>query len=360
MSFFGVTVETIDTIGPIADADRIQVASLKGLGFSFVIAKDQFKVGEQVLYFPVDSLLPLPLAEKLGVAGKLAGKDKNRVKTIKLKGISSQGLVGNFELIIPFLVSHYGSDWLEKGIEIKPSEITEWLGVTKYEPPEVVCHGGKLVRHVEFIETYDLEGADRYFKVADQMMDIPVYISSKIEGSNFYCGVDVTGNCVVGQRSGAIIPDDSSTHTWWSTAIMQGLLDASIKIRNELFPGMSVILRGELIGSGIQGDYYCIGKHKILIFDIKVNDKYLSAQEFLDICKKYSVQTVPILSVGKTLREWLNGRTVKDASNHRSTLVNKLEEGIVVKPMIEQFSNVLGGRMVIKQRSPEYLAKSDN
>jgi RNA ligase (TIGR02306 family) len=347
MSYFSVTIEEIETVNPIEGADRIQVATVKGLVFNFVIGKDQFKPGDKVLYFPVDSLVPQALAEKLGVAGKLAGKDKNRLKTVKLRRILSQGLVAPVSLI----------DGL---VDRTPESITQFLGITKYEPPEVVCHGGKLVRHVEYVETYDLEGADRYFNVADQMMNIPVYISSKIEGSNFYCGVDATGNSVVGQRSGAIIPDGTISHTWWSTATSQGLIDASTRIRTDLFPGMSVILRGELIGSGIQGDYYNIGKHKVLIFDIKVNDKYLSAQNFLDICKKYEVRTVPILSVGKTLREWLNGRTIKEASNHRSTLIDKLEEGIVIKPMLEQYSNILGGRMVIKQRSPEYLAKSDN
>jgi RNA ligase (TIGR02306 family) len=349
MAYFAVSIEEIGTINPIEGADRIQVATVKGLNFNFVIGKDVFKLNDKVLYIPIDSVIPQALAEKLGVAGKLAGKNKDYIKSVKLKGIISQGIVGHLSLI----------DGL---VDRSPENITQFLGVTKYEPPEVICHGGKLIRHAENIETYDLEGADRYYKVADQMMDMPVYISSKIEGSNFYGGVNLLGEFVVGQRSGMIIPDDGGnlTHTWWVTAKSQGLLDAAATIRNDLFAGSSVILRGEIIGPGIQGNYYNVPKYKVLIFDIKVDDKYLSSGDFINICNKYNIETVPVLSVGKTLKEWLNGRTVKEASNHRSMLIDKHEEGIVIKPMVEQHSEVLSGRMCIKQRSAVYLCKVQN
>jgi hypothetical protein len=46
------------------------------LPFEFVIKKGQFKKGDTVLYFPIDSLIPQWVLEKLGLVGKLSGSEK--------------------------------------------------------------------------------------------------------------------------------------------------------------------------------------------------------------------------------------------------------------------------------------------
>ena len=359
MSFFGVTIEEIETVKPIEGADRIQVATVKGLQFNFVIAKDSFKPGDMVLYFPVDSLVPQALAEKLGVAGKLAGKNKDRIKTMKLKGVMSQGIVGNLDII--------GDMSCESllGVNRFPSteEITAYLGITKYEPPETICQGGMLVGHLNDVHMYDIEGADRYPMVVDELMDQRVFITEKIEGTNWYGGVGTNGECFVGQRSGSIIPDDGNAagNTWWSTAIMQGILDVAIKLRRDEFQNKSVVFRGELAGGSIQSNIYKLPKIQIFVFDLLVDGKYLDAPDFLRLTNEHKVQTVPVLWTEGTLREWLAkvGKAgVKDASNGRSVLGDTLREGIVIKPWKEQFSSTLGGRLFIKQRDAIYLDKT--
>ena len=63
----------------------------------------------------------------------------------------------------------------------------------------------------------------------------------------------------------------------------------------------------------------------------------------------------------KTLREYLDGKTVKEASNGLSILVpglNILREGIVISPLKEKYVMHFG-RLILKQRSPEYLLKHD-
>ena len=71
---------------------------------------------------------------------------------------------------------------------------------------------------------------------------------------------------------------------------------------------------------------------------------------------KNSDVSVPVLHVG-TLREWLDGKTIKEASNGESELHPVLREGVVIRPLEEQRDDKFG-RIIIKQRSPEYLAKS--
>lgn len=52
-----VTLETVTALSPIETADFIAVAKVRG--WNLVVKKDEVKVGDKVLYFEIDSLLPL-------------------------------------------------------------------------------------------------------------------------------------------------------------------------------------------------------------------------------------------------------------------------------------------------------------
>jgi hypothetical protein len=75
-------------------------------------------------------------------------------------------------------------------------------------------------------------------------------------------------------------------------------------------------------------------------------------------------KVVPCLCLGDTLKEWLDGQTVQEASDGPSRLnLNKKREGVVIKLMKEDRETQLdgfSGRLFIKQRGPKYLAKTDN
>jgi RNA ligase (TIGR02306 family) len=192
MAFFGVTREKIGSVSPIPDADKIEMAKLDGMDFQFVIMKDDFKPGDDCLYFPVDSLLPEELVEKMGLTGKLSGKKKNRIKTVKLRGQISQGIVTKTDL---------APDGMSD-----PEKLTEHLGVEKYEPPVVVGEDCDLVPLPDGLSVYDIEGADRYTHIAESLMDQDVVITEKVEGTNFSVSVSKDGVVSVNQRRYAIKP----------------------------------------------------------------------------------------------------------------------------------------------------------
>ena len=52
-----VSIQTIDDIQPIENADNIEVASVGG--WNIVIRKGEFKKGNKAFYFEIDSMLPL-------------------------------------------------------------------------------------------------------------------------------------------------------------------------------------------------------------------------------------------------------------------------------------------------------------
>lgn len=347
MSTFAVTIETIRDLSPIPDADRIEVASLAGMDFSFVVGKGQFQPGDRVLYFPVDALLPAPLAAQLGLTGKLAGAAQNRVKTMKLRGQISQGVVAGVSLIPEQLRD--------------PAEITAYLGVEKYEPPEEVIHDAILTRLPEGQGKYDIESADRYVELANTLMDQPVFITEKVEGSNLWVRAEPGGAVAVGQREHGLTPREGSEHTFHAIA-RKHRLDAFAAALAETH-GSAVVVYGEALGPKIQGNIYQLKTHAPRLFDIRVGFNFLGPEAFLDAVRSFFGDhslVVPVLQHpdGTTLRSWLGGQSVKEASNGRSLLADRSREGIVIKPLVEARDNRIG-RLVLKQRSPLYLAKSE-
>jgi RNA ligase (TIGR02306 family) len=341
MAFFGVTRERISEAKHHPNADRLDICKLVGLEFQFVTGRDEFKVGDEVIYFPIDSLIPLPILGRLGLEGKLAGREKNKVKTIKLRGEISQGLVSKTDLVPPELRS--------------PENITNYLGVTKYEPPIVPCKAGLLVPLPEGQSVYDIEGCDRYPDVAELMMDLPVLITEKLDGMNFSITKLKDGTVFVNQRNYSIKPTADGEHDLWKAARTTGLLDIAI----DGFKDHHVVIYGEALGPGIQGNYYGFKDHTIRVFDIMVDGEYVAGEDFLEqfFIFDRSDLSVPVLAKGVSLRVWLNGKTIKEASNGKSVYVDKLREGIVIKPWIKEEHNDRIGRLILKQRSPEYLAK---
>lgn len=351
MSTFAVELRKIAEIIPHNNADRLALAKVEGLDYQFVIGKDAYQLGETVVYFPIDSLLPQTLIEKLGLIGRLSGSSKNRVKTVRLRGEISQGLVCKITEIQDFLPPHDNLSQLD---------LTTVLGVTKYEPEPIVCLEGKLVRLPEGVPAYDIEGADRFIEVANLLMEVPVWVSEKLEGTNFSVTVRENGEVFVNQRNYSIIEEVGVEHDFWKVARQQGLIEVAQRILSTI-TAKQVTLRGELLGPRVQKNLYRLKHLKVFLFDILVDYAYVEVATLFDLARQFELESflVPTLAYGVTLREFLAGQSLKEVSNGHSLLADTIREGIVIKPMSEMTSTVLGGRLVLKQRSPVYLVKTD-
>lgn len=131
-------IEQIVDIQPIPNADRIEVATV--LGWKVVIAKhDGFKVGDKVIYIEIDS--KLPEREEF----EFMRDRKFRVRTIRLRGQYSQGLVMPMSL-------------LKRDYPIG-TDVTKELGITYYvaednmrkanKPPKSLKYQSMAARHKE-------------------------------------------------------------------------------------------------------------------------------------------------------------------------------------------------------------------
>ncbi|WP_227471684.1 RNA ligase family protein [Paenarthrobacter sp. YJN-5] len=118
-----VTVETVTSLTPIENADFVAVARVRG--WNLVVKKEEVSVGDAVVYFEIDSHLPLddprfaflePRGAKVynGVRGHV-------LKSARMRGVYSQGLA------IPARV------FPELNELTSGEDLATVLGVTKYE-----------------------------------------------------------------------------------------------------------------------------------------------------------------------------------------------------------------------------------
>ena len=400
MAFFGVTVEKIKTLKPITGADRIEEAVLDGIDFSFVVAKNKFKVGDQCIYIPLDSVVPHDIQTKLGIAGKL--DSKNRIRTVRLKGVYSEGVAEHLSFIQPLL-------------DVNPfptsQEITDHLNITKYEPPEVGEENqkasvfrqtspnqwpwyrrmsqkylGETITRRLFgkapneliplthlgVPVYDIEGCNRYPKVVEQLMDEPVWITLKIEGQNaavhykqskWWFLPDYVG---VNQRRYAVT-FNKHNHLWKIAESHD--FTGFAKYLGKKYK-KEILVYFEAAGSdnganAITGNIYKWNQHKGFVFDIKVGDRFLNMPEMIAEYNRYfsedTSKLVPFVCYGLTLREWLASRgydSVEDAAAKTMDILHKtddkLEEGIVIHPQTESYCHALQGCTILKYRSKPY------
>lgn len=126
------TIRKISEIKPIEGADKIELAIIDG--WQCVVKKNEFNVGDTCIYCEIDSFLPIkPEFEFLRTSSykKMGDIEGFRLKTIRMKGQISQGLV------LPISV-------LPEGPYCNDLDVTEILGIKLYEAPVLAQLQGQM------------------------------------------------------------------------------------------------------------------------------------------------------------------------------------------------------------------------
>lgn len=116
------SVQKINKIIPIPNKDRIMQAMVNG--WSVIVGKDQFREGDFCVFFEIDSLLP----ECNTLVNIL--KRGNRLKTMRMAGVLSQGLAMNIDEA-KCISTELGTEF-PANIEID-MDLTDILKITKWE-----------------------------------------------------------------------------------------------------------------------------------------------------------------------------------------------------------------------------------
>ncbi|KIZ18335.1 RNA ligase (ATP) [Streptomyces natalensis] len=351
MSTLRVTVEHL-TIHDHPNADALELAQV-GL-YRAVVAKGAFRTGDVALYIPEQAVLPQELVSELGLTGKLAGSAANRVKAIRLRGELSQGIVCRPRALEDTDLARAA----EEGTDFAAD-----LGIVKWVPPVPVSMSGEVEPAPDLLPWIDIEHLKRYPEVFAE--GEPVAVTEKVHGtaccltySASSGRVQVTSKGLGAQRL-ALVEDPKNLY--WRAVRAHGVAEVAAELAAEL--GASRIgVFGEVYGDGVQDLGYGAdgrrGDPAYAAFDVAVEAggqvRWLAPQE-LATAVEGRLALVPTLFTGP-----YDARQVMGLADGRETVSGRgvhLREGVVVRPLGERYSPVVGGRAVAKVVSGAYLTR---
>jgi len=352
MSTINVEVVEISHVKPHPNADRLDVAIV--MGTTCVTQKGTFAEGDRAVWFPPNILIPIPVAEELGVTKYLhhavypgdESKSQCRVGAARLRGVPSYG----------FLIPADEGDNVGDKVG---DNVSDRFQAVKYEPP---LTGGPTgdpePDHPAFHRYTDIENFYHHpnaIKEGD-----PIRITEKLHGANCRFGYIVLGEGKFEFMSGSnhrrLKPETATggMPVYWRL-FSDNISRMLIWLSNDRH---SVVAFGEVFGPGIQDLDYGVTQPEVRLFDIAVDGTYLSHHELHFALAQFNVPSVPLLYVGPwhpdMLEQYTHGPQCVSATN-RSAF--KGREGIVVTPLAEQFSESLMGRLILKSVSVDYIAR---
>jgi len=317
------SVVKIVDIQPIPGADAIVVATVKG--WKVVVKVNEYKVGDLAVYYEIDSFLPVrPQFEFLRKSSfkRMGSSEGFRLKTIKLRGQISQGLLTP----IPEGISN----------PKEGDDLTEALDIVKYEPPIPAQLAGKIkgtfpifIPKTEEIRIQNFENEVGFSPVGER-----AYVTEKLDGTSFTCYFN---NGVFGVCGRNWELSETNDNSLWRMANVLQLKEKMTK------HGKNIALQGELIGAGINGNLYGLSEHKLFFFTGYDIDK--GRRMFFDelewVLFGLDLQMVPVLekygfvipnesNIVDYMLKYAEGKSVLNMEVDR--------EGVVVRGLEREFS----------------------
>ena len=318
------SIRKIDSIRPIEGADAIECAVVGG--WSVVVKKGEYAVGDLAVYCEIDSWIPHNLAPFLSKGKEprvFEGVIGERLKTIKLRGQLSQGL------LLPLSVVFELSPTTE--VDIVDVDVTEALGIIKWEMPIPAQLAGVMKGPFpSVIPKTDQERVQNLVEEIRAACDAgsQFEITEKLEGSSMTCYL-IDGEFGVCSRN--IDLKETEGNAFWTTARE---FDIEAKMR---LVGDNFAIQGELIGPGIQNNIYKLSKtefHVYDMYDIHAG-KYLTPEARRAGIWTMGLTHVPViigdkdLGVGSVedILTWAEGKSSLNPKQEREGIVFKQTKG---------------------------------
>jgi hypothetical protein len=334
------TIREIKDIKSIQNADAIECAIVDG--WECVIAKkDNFKIGDKVVYIEIDSIVPdRPEFEFL--------RDRKfRVRTIKLRGQISQGLV------LPISV-------LPKGNYKLDDDVTDMLGIKKYDPQaeqerklfeekqnKIKNPFIKFMLRFKWFRNYyikpkkggfpswivktdeeRIQNKTKMFEIEKELGTI-FTATEKLDGQSGTYFVKKYGKKYefgVCSRNIHLTKPDSSSY--WTIARQLNLENVLKDILDE-YNATQIVLQGEILGTGIQGNKYGISGYDFYAFNLIIDNVKYSTKVIKDALNKYNIKVVPIVNDELNLANTISDMV--EIAKGKSCLANVKREGIVCR-----------------------------
>lgn len=364
------SVCTVKSLEPVKNTDNLVVISMNENLYNVLGNKQMnLNVGDKVVYFEVDSILPL---EERYTFLKKCYKESLKgylIKAMKMRGVYSFGLILKGEDVGLDLTKYNPRD-----------DLTQALNVRKYEVQDPPSHG-----HIEdtwkkpFIRFFEIFWDGKFFK--KHLEDFPTNIIPKSDEENLWNNPELFDKHKNDANYISVKMEGKSVTCFWDRKLLRKVFKVFGRNKELSDPGeikwftdnigskmknkswRNVVLQGEFCSPKIQKGIYQNGTH-FYVFKIKDLDTgaYLSLDAMKMYCELHGLETVPILDKNlnefKTREElakyvetlgFIPGDNVYNIVNPKKNKLARHHEGIVVTSYDRNHSN-----WSFKVKSQEY------
>ena len=334
------SVQIINGITPIEGADMIECVHV--LGWQCVANKGEFQVGDKCVYMEVDSFLPV--CDEFEFLRDTSFKQDEvlgagfRLKTRKFRGQISQGMVQPLS-ILPEGEYQVGDD------------VTEILGIRKWEVGETVLTNGTVLHRFpgDIPKTNELR-VQSYPELIDEFKKVKsYYISTKMDGTSvtMYWKDGHFGVC--GRNYEYV---DNEKCAMWIYAHKHSIPEkvAEHHIGN-------IAIQGEFCGAGIQRNRLRLTSPEWYVFtmiDLDTHER-LPLARMQELCALIELDMVPVEEVKDDFAYSSVEELLERARGRYPTGITK--EGIVIRPLVPVYSEIIGGPLSMKVINNDYLLK---
>jgi RNA ligase (TIGR02306 family) len=327
-----VTFEYIAELLPIEGADKIELARIQG--WQSVVKKGEYKVGDKVIFIPIDTVL-VPADWNQFLWDKIVPEKLIRIKTAKLRGVISQGVIFPVTIAPP---------------EINVDELAKALGISKYEKPIPAHLAGQVAGEfpTHLVSKTDEDNLKSNIEALEELKQADfVEATLKIDGTSATYIKELDFSVRVCSRNLELKDTESNVH--WQMARKYNIFE-------NLQPGYAI--QGEIAGPGIQGNPAGLTEVTFFIFNV-INLHYrkpIGRSSWFNALTLTDDQTVKVPLVRlfdvhefatmtiDDLQEWVNRITYNN---------NKPAEGVVFRGYKE--GNVMYSQKLQKMLSVKII-----
>lgn len=336
------SIQRVLAIEPIANADAIELARING--WQCVVKKGEFAPGSLGVFLEIDSIPPDSEAfrflwqPKNSEEGAIVERPaKFRIRTMKLRGVLSQGL------LLP--ISEIGIANAAEG-----DDITEALGVSKYEPPAPQSMGDFRANFPGFIPKTDEMRVQSVPEVLDELRGLPYVATLKYDGTSSTFCIDPRDDAF--HACGRNFSLQDGDNFYWRAA-------RKYDLETILRGAPHLAIQGELCGPGIQKNRLNLKEVSLFVFNVYdfQNARYLSHDEAQEFAADNGLTPVEVVEAGDSFAHTQESLLALAEGKYPGTTNER--EGIVIRPRHETPSAILAGRLSFKAISNRFLLKEE-
>ena len=356
-------IETVTNIRPIEGCDNIVQCNV--LGWNVIVKKDEFKDGDKCVYIEIDSICPSDNPDFAFLE-----KKHYKIKTMKLRGTTSQGIVFPMSILHSDKEFNIGDDVTDL---LKITQIEDEVPATKSVSREQKEKQFKA-KHKKFFSNPIVKYLMRYvwFRkivfafmpkkktkeygfpsyivktdeirlqnmpwVLESCKDVPMIVTEKLDGTSSTFGLQrIKKNkfdfAVCSRNVRQSTPDKicyyaDMPNVYWEMAVKYDIENVLKDIQRK-HNADTVVIQGETIGEGIQKNKYNIKGHDLYVFNLIINGQRIDSVKARDILKEYGMKFVPILENDYILLD--NVDDMIKYADGKSEIYDTLREGVVIR-----------------------------